>query len=386
VRSSSSASKAAVIVGVDDIVGDSAKNRSPDDLTIATSYAALADAGIDPSEVDAVFCASPHDNMPSLRLAEILQVNPRYFDGTSIGGGSYESFVGHAALALESGSCDVALLAYGSAQRSARGSFTTRSAPPPAEVASGMIYPASSFALMATRYLEVYGGGPEQLAEVAVSAREWARHNPRAARRELLTVEDVIASPVVSSPLRKLDCCLVTDGAGAVVMTRADRAAHLPKRPVHVRGFADASTHRFVSAMPDLLTTAAAKSGPNALRMAGMEISDIDLFEIYDAFTIDVLLILEDLGVCGRGEAGKLFLAGDTRPGGRLPINTNGGGLSYAHPGMYGIFLLVEAVRQLRGESQGYQVSDPNTALVHGLGGPLSSGSTVVLANEGQLA
>lgn len=368
----------AVVAGVADLVGPEAANTAPDRLAARASLAALDDAGIDVDQVDGVFCASPNDNMPALRLAESLGLRPTYLDATNVGGGSYESFVGHAALALAAGHCEVALLAYGSAQRSARGRFTTRSAPPPAEEASGMLYPASSFALMASRYLHVHGVGPEALAEVAVSARAWAEHNPRAAKRAPLTVEEVLASPVVSSPLRKLDCCLVTDGAGAVVMTRADRAADLPKPAIDVLGHAEGMTHRFVSTMPDLLSTAAAVTGPAALAMAGLTIDDIDLLELYDAFTIDVLMLLEDLGVCALGEAGDLVASGAIRPGGRYPLNTNGGGLSYAHPGMYGVFLLVEAVRQLRGEAEGVQV-EAETALVHGLGGPLSSGSTVVL-------
>ncbi len=371
-----------VIAGVADLVGKAAANQSPDALMVRVATRALEDAGIDLKDVDGVFCASPHDNMPTLRAASVLGIAPRYFDGTSIGGASYESFVTHAALALQAGACDVALILYSSAQRSARGKFSTRSAPPVAEAVSGMLYPVSSFAMMASRYMETYGSGPDDLAAVAVSAREWARHHPAATSRDPLSIEDVLSSRMVSEPLRKLDCCLVTDGAGAVVMTRADRAQDLPRRPVKVLGGAEGHTHRFISDMPDLLTTAASTTVPDALRAAKIGLEEIDVFQVYDAFTIDVLLILEDMGLCSRGEAGAFVKSGATSPGGAAPLNTNGGGLSYAHPGMNGIFLLIEAVRQLRQDSPGLVVEGAETALVHGLGGPLSSGSTVVLGVE----
>jgi acetyl-CoA acetyltransferase len=187
---------------------------------------------------------------------------------------------------------------------------------------------------------------------------------------------------MISEPLRKLDCCLVTDGAGAVVMTRADRAADLRRKPVRVLGSAEGHTHRFISDMPDLLTTAAATTVPAALRAAKVGLDEIDVFQIYDAFTIGVLLMLEDMGLCPRGEAGAFVKSGATAFGGVAPLNTNGGGLSYAHPGMNGIFLLIEAVHQLRQDSPGLVVKGAETALVHGLGGPLSSGATVILGLE----
>lgn len=375
-------SRLAIIAGVADLPGRAASNMSPDEQTVTVALAALADAGIELKDVDGVFCASTHDNMPTLRAASALGITPRYFDGTSVGGGSYQSFVRHAAIALEAGECDVALLLYSSAQRSAAGRYVTKSAPVIAEALTGMMYPVSSFALMASRYFSMYGADSADLAGVAVAARRWAQHHPAAARREDLTVADVLASPVISDPLHKLDCCLVTDGAGAVVVTRAERAPDLPKAAIHVLGAAESFTHRFVSQMPDLLSTSAAVSGPAALRSAGLTLGDIDVFEIYDAFTIDVLLIMEDLGLCERGAAGALVASGATSPGGSIPLNTNGGGLSYAHPGMYGVFLLVEAVRQLRHEALGFQVAGAETALVHGLGGPLASGSTLILGRE----
>lgn len=370
------------IVGAADLVGDETVGQSVDQLMVTATMLALDEAGLDLQSVDGVFCATPNDNMPTLRLAETLGIRPRFFDGTSVGGGSYESFLGHAALALQAGLCDVALLAYASTQKSSRGGFQTRSTPPAWEYPYGLSYPSSSFALIANRHMHQYGTTSEQLAATAVAARDWARLNPRAARREPLSVADVLASPMISSPLHKLDCCLVTDGAGAIVLTRSDRAADLAATPVHVLGHGEAFTHRYISAMDDLTRSAAAQSGPRALQMAGLQIRDIDVFQLYDAFTISVLITLEDLGVCARGESGALVESGATSPGGSIPLNTSGGGLSYCHPGMFGIFLLVEAVRQLRGEAGDRQVNNATTALVHGLGGVLSSGSTAVLSTR----
>ena len=367
------------VVGVTDLVGEECAGMSPDGLMAEASRRALEDAGLGLHDVDAIFCTSVYDNMPALRLAETLGLRPRYFDGTAVGGGSFETFVGHAAVALQAGLCDVALLAYGSTQRADAGKLVTTSVPPSHEFPFGMIYPVSSYALMAQRHMAMYGTTPEQLAEIAVSARKWAQLNPRAAQRDPLTVADVLASPMISAPLHRFDCCLVTDGAGAAVLTRGDRARDLAQAPVYVWGFAEALTHRYVMNMPDLTVTAAAQSGPAALKMAGVSLDDIGFAEIYDAFTIDVLMILEDLGYCRKGEGGPFVADGRIAPGGGLALNTTGGGLSYCHPGMFGIFLLVEAVRQLRREAGDRQVANAELGLVHGLGGVLSSGATVIL-------
>jgi acetyl-CoA acetyltransferase len=223
---------------------------------------------------------------------------------------------------------------------------------------------------------------PEQLAEVAVAARAWAGLNPKAFKREPITIADVLDSTMISTPLRRLDCCLVTDGGGAVVVVRADRARDLAKPPVWLLGHGHSHSHLTIANMPDLTTTSAAQSGASALAMAGVTHDEVDVAQIYDSFTITVLLSLEALGFCGPGESGAFVEGGRTAPGGDFPMNTNGGGLSYCHPGMYGIFTLIEATRQLRGECGDRQVEDAKIALCNGTGGMLSSAATVVLARD----
>lgn len=237
--------------------------------------------------------------------------------------------------------------------------------------------------MAAMRHMHEFGTTSEHLAEVAVAARRWAALNPAATNRTPITVEDVLASPMISDPLHLLDACLVTDGGGAVVMTTAEHARALGVKPIYVRGFGESHTHWTVASMPDLARlTAAEVAGANAFAMAGISHSAIDVAEVYDSFTITVLMTLEALGFCGRGESGAFVSGQRTAPGGAFPMNTNGGGLSYAHPGMYGIFLLIEAVRQLRGEAGERQVVGAKTALVHGTGGTLSSGATCILSRS----
>lgn len=343
--------------------------------------AALDEAGMAKNDVDALFCAGDWW-APSMTLAEYLGLQPRYTDCTNIGGASFEAHVGHAAAAIEAGLIDVALITYGSTQRTSR----TRNRPRPAELTLqfeapyGLPMPLGGYALAAMRHMHEYGTTSEQLAEVAVAARNWAALNPRAYHRDPITVADVLASPVICEPLHKLDCCLVTDGGGAVVVAAEDRWPDVPTRPVIVLGHGETHTHATIIGMPDLTVTGAVHSGPAAMAMAGVGHEDIDLLEVYDSFTITVLLTLESLGFCRPGESGGFVAGGRTGPGGDLPMNTNGGGLSYTHPGMYGIFLLIEATRQLRGDFSGRrQVPDAELALVHGTGGVLSSASTVVL-------
>ncbi|MFA7669906.1 MAG: acetyl-CoA acetyltransferase, partial [Burkholderiaceae bacterium] len=223
------------------------------------------------------------------------------------------------------------------------------------------------------------------LAEVAVAARKWAQLNPEAQERADLTIDDVLAARMVSDPLGLLDCCLVTDGGGALVMVRAERAHDFPKSPVFVLGVAAAHWHRQITCMPDLTVSAAAESGPRAMSMAGITHRDIDVVELYDAFTINTLLFLEDLGFCPKGEGGAFVQGGGIAPGGHLPVNTNGGGLSCCHPGMYGMFLLIEAVRQLRNEGGQRQIKGADIALCHGNGGVLSSQVTAVLGTAATL-
>jgi acetyl-CoA acetyltransferase len=241
------------------------------------------------------------------------------------------------------------------------------------------------YALAASRHMALFGTTSEQLAQIAVSTREWAAMNPRARYQEPITIEDVLASPMESSPLHRLDCCLVTDGAGAFVLTSAERASRLGRPPVYVLGASTCHDHSMISEMPELTTTPGAVSGPRAFAMAGVKPDEVDVLLGYDSFTITALLHLEDLGFCAKGEGGPFVEDGKIGPGGVLPMNTNGGGLSYTHPGMYGMFLIVEAVRQLRGECGARQVASPSIAVAHGSGMVLSCMSTLVLGTEATL-
>jgi len=347
-------------------------------------HAALADAGLPLTSVDGLFTANSVNFLPALSTADYLGLRPRYTDGTNIGGSSFLDLALSATLALQAGLCDVALICYGSNQRTAKRS-PNFSDPPPFESDYKPSYMVGPFALATARHMYQYGTTPEQLAEVAVAARGWATLNPQAFMRDPLTVAQVRASRMLCDPLTVRDCCLVTDGAGAIVMVAADRAKDFPKRPVYFLGGSAAVSHRQISSMPDLTVTAAVESGPRAFAMAGLTVADVDVAEIYDAFTINTLLALEDLGFCAKGEGGAFVSDGRIAPGGSLPVNTNGGGLSCVHPGMYGIFLLAEAVAQLRGEAGERQVARPEIALCHGNGGTFSSQVTVLLGTAATL-
>jgi acetyl-CoA acetyltransferase len=373
----------AAIVGVaESDLGEVGPGLTPLDLIGQATSRALEDAGLEKGDVDGLFSASAYYHMPTLSVGEYLGIRPRYSDATSMGGSSFISHLFHAAAAIDAGLCEVALIAYGSTQRSAGGRLVSGSETLPYEAPYKPRYPVSMYALAASRHMHEYGTTREQLAEVAVAAREWAKLNPKAFVREDLSVEDVLDSRMVSSPLSVLDCCLVTDGGGAVIVTSARRARELRKPPVYLLGAAEAHWHRNISQMPDLTASAAVESGPWAYRMAKIGPEDVDVAMLYDAFTITTVLFLEDLGFCEKGEGGEFVSGGRISPGGELAVNTNGGGLSYNHPGMYGLLLLVEAARQIRGVCGERQVADANVALVHGNGGVLSSQVSAVLGSE----
>ncbi|HZU74673.1 MAG TPA: acetyl-CoA acetyltransferase [Acidimicrobiales bacterium] len=351
---------------------------------------ALEDAGLQLSDVDGVCHAQS-----SMGLAEYLGIHPRFTDSTSTGGSSFEVHAEHAAAAIAAGLCDVVISVYASTPRSdrgrRRGGFRRPDmggANPAAEweMPYGLRMPMGPYAMAATRHMAQYGTTAEQLAEIAVSTRQWATMNPKARYQEPITVEDVLASPMQTSPLHLLDCCLVTDGAGAFVMTSAERARTLKNPPVYVLGAGTCHDHSMISQMPDLTITPGVVSGASAFAMAGIKPGDVDVLEGYDSFTITALLHLEDLGFCPKGEGGRFAADGATAPGGSLPMNTNGGGLSYTHPGMYGMFLIVEAVRQLRGEGGPRQVPGAEVAVAHGSGMVLSCMSTLVLGTEATLS
>jgi acetyl-CoA acetyltransferase len=232
--------------------------------------------------------------------------------------------------------------------------------------------------MAASRHMHQYGTTREQLAEVAVAARKWALLNPKAWEKEPLTVEQVLKARMVSYPFTVRDCCLVVDGGGAIILTSAARAKTLKKKPAYVLGVGESLSHANISSMPDLTVSAAAVSGPLAYKMAGLKPSDINMLSLYDAFTITPILFLEDLGFCPKGEGGRFVQGGTIAPGGKLPVNTSGGGLSYCHPGMYGLLVIIEAVRQVRGECDKRQVKNCETAIAHGNGGVLSSQCTVI--------
>lgn len=361
------------------------------ELLAQSAQQAVAEAGLNMQDIDGVCTASVSCAMSGLAVPEYLGLNARFIDSTMIGGSSFVAHLLPAMLALVSGQCQAVLVCYGSNQRTATFGRKEINAsrrfldPMPFEHPYQPMMPASAYALAASRHMYQYGTTREQLAEVAVAARAWAQLNPEAFSRGPLSVQDVLASRMVSDPLGVRDCCLVTDGGGAYVLVRADRARHLRQKPVYVLAAATATWHRQIACMPDLTVTAATQSGREAYDMARMGPGHIDVLALYDAFTINTILFLEDLGFCPKGEGGAYVQGGAIAPGGRLAVNTNGGGLSCVHPGMYGIFCLIEAVRQLRGECGQRQVDGANTALVNGNGGTLSSQSTAILGTEAAL-
>jgi acetyl-CoA acetyltransferase len=359
-------------------------NKSAFALHAESARNALADAGLRKDDVDAVFSAGL---WMAGETAEYLGIRPRYLDGTQIGGCSFIAHVEHAAAAIDAGLCEVALITHGESGASRIGMPGTRFGPDSTrlqfEAPFGLAGPPTGYALAAARHMHEFGTTSEQLAEVAVATRKWAALNPKAMMRDPLSIEDVLASRMIAWPLHLLDCCLVTDAGGAVVVTSAECARDLPKKPVYVLGTGEASTHVMVSQMPDFARWDAARiSGERAFAAAGLRPADVDLAMLYDAFTIVPVMALEALGFCKPGEGGAFVSGQRTAPGGDFPMNTNGGGLSYQHTGMYGIFTLIEAVRQLRGECGARQVADCRTALCHGLGGMFSAAATL-LASTG---
>ena len=376
----------AVVGAAESDLGLVAPHTSPVDLMAQATLRALDDAGLKLSDVDSLFVAATQVRMGPMALAEYLRIKPKYFDGTIIGGSSFMSHVTHAQAAIEAGLCEVAVIAYGSTQRS-----VSRAAASPREYNHyespyKPILPISAYALAAARHMHQFGTTREHLAEVAVSARKWALLNPAAWEKEPLSIEQVLKARMVSYPFTVRDCCLVVDGGGAIVITSAARAKTLKKKPVYVLGTGDSLSHATISNMPDLTVTAAADSGAQAYKMAGIKPSDVKMLSLYDAFTITPVLFVEDLGFCPKGEGGRLFEGGATAPGGsRIPVNTSGGGLSYCHPGMYGLLVMIEAIRQVRGECGKRQVKDCDVAIAHGNGGVLSSQCTVIFGSEATL-
>ena len=373
-------SRSVAIVGVaeSDEIGK-VENKSSLQHHAEAAYNALEDAGLSVKDVDGLLTAG----YSTLIIGDYLGIKPSYTDSTTVGGSSFIIHIAHAMAAINAGYCDVALITHGQAGRSAR----TRAAIDPAEPAPqfeipyGFIGMPVHYSMACRRYMHQYGEDRTRqgMAEVAVATRKWALMNPKAYIKDPMTFEDYHSSRWIAWPFHLLDCCLVTDAGAAVIVTSAERARGLSKQPVWGLGAAEAHTHGLISRAEDFTSTVARETGPKSLKMAGVTHGDIDLAMIYDSFTYTVLATLESLGFCGPGEAPDFVKGQRTAPGGDFPMNTAGGGLSYTHPGMYGIFLVVEAVRQLRGECGERQLDSPKLAMVHGTGGPLASTGTAIV-------
>ncbi|MEZ5559240.1 MAG: thiolase [Pseudomonadales bacterium] len=343
---------------------------------------ALADAGLKPSDIDGVATAGESPTA----IAHYLGITPTWVDGTAVGGCSFMIHVRHAVAALLTGMCRTVLITHGESGRSGVGRGGRRmdaaSLQGQFEMPFGPMGPTTLFTLPVLRYMKRYGLTHEQLAMVAVVQRQWAAQNPRASYRDPITVEDVFASRMIAYPFHLLECCLVTDGGGALILTTADRAGDFPQPPAYVWGTGESVETPMVSQMEDLTTSRAfSVAGPAAMRSAGISHGDVDHMMIYDAFAHLPIYGLEDLGFCERGTAGAFIAEGNTAPGGSLPLNTNGGGLSYMHSGMYGMYALQESVRQIRGVAPA-QVADVEVSLCLGVGGMFGASGCVVMGRQ----
>ena len=352
---------------------------------------AIKDSGIDKNQIDGIATT-----MSPASLAHYLGIVPRWVDNTSVGGTSFLIHVRHATAAISAGLCDTVLVAMGQSGRSRVGEETGRigdvsamaggrrdiSYPGQFESIYGTGGPTTAFGMGVLRYMKETGTTHEQLASVAVAQRKWSNQVPRAMMRDLATVEDVLNSRMVCYPFHLFECCLVTDGGGALILTRADRAGDFPTKPVYILGTGESVETPIVSQMNDLTSSAAFKvSSRKAFDEAQISHGDVDHVMIYDAFAHLPIYGLEDLGFVGRGEAGAFIDEGNTSPGGRLPLNTNGGGLSYTHTGMYGMFAMQESVRQLRGEAS-HQVPVVKVSFCQGVGGMFMAAGSLVFTNE----
>jgi acetyl-CoA acetyltransferase len=369
---------ATAIVGVGYSRLGSAPGFGAMELLAEAAQRAVDDAGMNFAEIDGLCAGTFYHFWPTLSAAEYLRIQPKWSNADMVGGSSFMSHIQQAALAIDAGLCRNVLIAYGSDARSRRDPVGLIELPWTERLASPAI-PLTGYALAAARHMHEFGTTRAQLAQVAVAARRWAQLNPMATLRDELTVEQVLAAPQIASPFSKFDCCLISDGGAAIVVTSSAEARAHARKPVYVLGAASAHTHREISQMSSLTTTAAVQSGQRAFAMAGVKPRDVDVAQLYDAFSINPILFLEDLGLCEKGEGGPFVDNGGIAPGGRLPVNTSGGGLSFVHPGAFGLFCLAEGVIQLRGEAGSRQVPDAELAVVHGNGGTLSHQSTVVL-------
>jgi acetyl-CoA acetyltransferase len=378
------------IVGVGEAgLGSAPAGSTALSLQCRAARDAILEAGLSLTDIDGVF-AHWDDRANALLVAEYLGIHPRYVDSTVVGGQSSITHLVHAMAAIETGLCDVALVTYGSTQRLDRSRARTGLVQDPRAPMSqftvpyGMLNPVGYYAMLAQLYLHRYSGAPEHLGEVALAARRWAQLNPNAAVQTPLTMQDYLASPLIADPLRKLDICQISDGAGAMILTSVDRARDLARRPVSIRGFGDTYRHHLTPlAAEDWLENGALRTlADKALAMAQIDRRDIDMVQIYDAFTINVLVGLEALGFCEPGGAGAFAGGGRIAPGGTFPLNTSGGGLSFNHSGQFGMQLMIESVRQLRGECGPRQVPGARTCLVQAGGMVMSAHMIMVLGAD----
>jgi len=377
--------KTAIVATAESDLGKVAPETTIFDLMGQATHRALDDCGLTLSDIDGLFVSTSQSRMAAMGVCEYLGLRPRYFDSTQIGGSSFMAHITHAQAAIHAGMCEVALITYGSTQRTVSRAAASGREVNAYEDPYRPMMPPSAYALAASRHMYEYGTTREQLAEIAVAARQWALMNPKAWEKEPLSVDDVLNARMISHPLTVRDCCLVTDGGGAIIMTTAERAKGLKNKPAYILGTGEEITHKDISSMPDFTKTGAIQSGQRAYAAAQLSAADVDVAAVYDAFTICTLLFLEDLGFCEKGEGGAFVADGGIAPGGRFPVNTNGGGLSYCHPGMYGLLVLIEAARQIQGVCGPRQVAGAEIALAHGNGGVLSSQCTVLLGAEATL-
>jgi acetyl-CoA acetyltransferase len=352
-------------------------------LHLEAARNAVADAGLTMRDIDGIATVSAPG---PVQVAHALGIYPDWIDGTGVGGTSFLLHVRHAVAAIRAGYAKTILITHGESGRSRVGAPPYRldlSSPPGQfEAPYGTLGPTTTFTIPALRYMKDYGLTHEQLAYVAVAQRQWAAKNPRAMFRDIITVEDVLASRIVAYPFHLLECCLVTDGGGALVVTSADRAADFPKPPVHVLGTGEASETPMISQMVDFTESQAFRqAGRTAFAEAGISTADVNHLMIYDAFAHVPIYGLEALGFVGKGEGGPFIAEGNTEPGGALPLNTNGGGLSYTHTGMYGMFAIQEGVRQIRGEAAA-QVDGPDISVILGNGGMFATAGVLVLGRQ----
>src|SRR5919198_5859584 len=383
------ASGKVAIVGAYESPRRKADGIHPFQIHAEVTRGVLDDAGVELADVDGYCTAAGEAGEGGgvehvVELSEYLGLQATYFNGTDVGGCSYIVHAGHAMAAIACGMADMVLITYASCPR-----WWPLNTPdwdvPTFPIGPGQFeYPfaptiPTDYAISAQRHMHQYGTTSEQLAQIAVTCRANAVNNPDARFRDPITVDDVLSSPMISSPLHRLDCCVVTDSGGALLLASEQRARSCRKDPVWIQGFGSAITQFHVNQMRDATVTPATLSGPRAFEMAGVSHDDIDVAQLYDAFTITPILALEDLGFCEKGEGGPFVEAGNIDADGALPINTDGGGLSSNHPGKRGMLAMIEGVRQLRGEGPGAQVAGAKTSLVHGWGGSFSAAATMIL-------